>query len=72
MSSEEIKADCEKQYAIIEIARLRLVELRTICDHKNTYEGTYSWRPGCYDPAIICSDCGHLIKNLNQPIISES
>lgn len=49
MTNEEIKADCEAQYALIKKAEQRLEELRGICNHENTFIGTYSWRPGCYD-----------------------
>ncbi len=62
MTNQEIKSECEEQYAAIKKAQERLEELRKICKHENTYEGTYSWRVGCYDAATICSDCGHLVK----------
>jgi len=62
MKSEEIKNECELMYEQIEKAKNRLEELRAICKHENTYKGNYSYRIGSITPAIICSDCGSLIK----------
>lgn len=61
--SKEIKDECDFLYKIIEYANLKLTEIRNNCKHENTFEGLYSWRVGCIDPATICSDCGELIKN---------
>lgn len=46
MSNEEIKNECEAQYAAIETAKNRLKELRNVCKHEETFEGNYSWRIG--------------------------
>lgn len=62
MNQEEIKQECEKMLAQIEQANKRLTEVRSICKHPNTFEGTYSWRIGSMDLAEICSDCGEFIK----------
>jgi len=62
MSSEEIKAECELMYKAIKYSEDKLKELRAICKHENTFKGNYSYRIGVISPAIICSDCGSLIK----------
>lgn len=66
MEKNEIKLACEEAYKQIRDAEQRLKELRAICKHEETFEGNWSWRPGVIEPAIICSDCGSLIKYLNQ------
>ena len=66
-SSEEIKTECERQYANIKSAEARIKKLREICQHINTHEGLYSWRVGAIDNAILCSDCGKVLKNLSIP-----
>jgi len=58
----EIKKECEIAYDQIKKAEDRLKKLREICQHKNTFTGSYSYRVGASAPAIICSDCGELIK----------
>lgn len=62
MKQEEIKQECELMYSQIKNAEERLKELRKICKCENTFEGTWSWRVANYQPAIICSDCGNLVK----------
>lgn len=62
MKPEEIKTECELQYAAIKMAEERLKELRVICNHENTFEGNYSWRIGSILPATICSYCGTCLK----------
>lgn len=62
MTNEAIKEECTVLYETIKKAQERLEEIRALCKHENTFEGTWSWRVGCYDSAIICSDCGSLIK----------
>lgn len=62
MNPEEIKLETNNLYEKIAAANARLKELRTLCKHETTYEGLYSWRIGCIEPATICSDCGDLIK----------
>lgn len=62
MTNEEIKAECEAQYAAIKHAEKKLEWLRVECKHENTFEGNWSYRIGNIQPAIICSDCGSLIK----------
>lgn len=64
MSNEEIKSECESQYAKIKEAENRLNELREICTHENTFEGDYYWRVGASYPAKICSDCGRMVESL--------
>lgn len=72
MTAEEIKSDCEKMYQQIKDAENRLKELRSVCKHENTFEGDYSWRIGAILPAIICSDCGALMKYKGLEIVTES
>ena len=62
MKNEEIKLECDKIYSNIEEGEKRLKELRSMCKHEKTYEGTYSWRVGSYQEAEICEYCGKLIK----------
>lgn len=64
MSQEHIKRECELIYQTIKNSNNRLDEIRKICQHPNTFEGTYSWRPGSYMESIICSDCGKQIQIL--------
>ena len=64
MTQEEIKLDCENQYEIIRNAEEQLKKLRAICKHENAFAGNYSYRVGATIPAIICSDCGSVIKTL--------
>lgn len=61
-TKEQIKIDCEFAYQAIEAANKRLKELRSLCNHEETFEGNYSWRVGSIYPATICSHCGELIK----------
>ena len=65
MTPEQIKIECEQQYKAIKDAQDRLKELRAICKHETTFEGNYSWWEGSITPAIICSDCGSLVKFKN-------
>lgn len=65
MTNEEIKTECELMYAQIKQGEDRLKEIRSICKHENTFEGNWSWRVGNIQPAIICDDCGSLIKYKN-------
>lgn len=62
ISAEQIKAECDSHYLQIERSRKRIDELRAVCGHEHVHEGLYSWRIGCIDPAIICSDCGQVIQ----------
>jgi len=62
MTSQKIKTECELMYSQLRQAENRLKEIRAICKHENTFEGNWSWRVGSSTPAIICGDCGSLIK----------
>lgn len=57
-----IKEQCEQCYNQIQAANDKLAQIRETCEHAETFEGNWSWRTGSYLPAIICSDCGGLIK----------
>jgi hypothetical protein len=72
MNQEHIKRECELIYQTIKNSNDRLTEIRKNCKHPNQFNGIYSWRPGAMDDAIICSDCGELIKIIdnNPPIIT--
>ncbi len=65
MSSQEIKSECELQFHIIKEAQDRLEYLRSICPHENVFEGLWSWRIGASHNALICSDCGICVENLD-------
>jgi hypothetical protein len=62
LTAEQIKTECELHRDRIKAHTERLEEVQDNCPHENTFEGLYSWRVGCIDPAIICSDCGKMIK----------
>lgn len=64
MTQSEIKAECELMYAQIKRANERLEMLRVVCKHETTFKGNYSYRIGVILPAVICSDCGELLKYL--------
>lgn len=64
MNKEEIKIKCTHLYAEIQDAKDRLKMLREICKHEDTFEGMWEWRVGSTFPAIVCSHCGQLIKQL--------
>jgi len=67
MTNEEIKADCEVQYAALRAAEQGLKELRAICPHEIVFQGNYSYRIGSIFPAIICASCGDLIRMVDDP-----
>lgn len=69
MTQEEIKQEVETHYLAIKTAEERIKELRTLCHHPNTKNGLYSYRVGVVDEALICSDCGNVIKML-EPVSS--
>jgi hypothetical protein len=71
MKAEEIKSSCEEMYKQIRDAEAKLKELRSVCKHPNTFEGNYSWRVGSIQPAIICSDCGSLMKFTTSQLLDE-
>jgi hypothetical protein len=52
-------------------AREELENLKLACHHEDTFEGNYEWRLGASYRAIICHDCGAVIKNLDYPIPSQ-
>lgn len=72
MTQEYIKQLCEANYKKIKRANEKLEELRKICQHPNTHEGLWSWRPGSIEPAIICSDCGKLVKTIHEYILPQN
>lgn len=65
MTQQEISAECSVLFKSLEEGEKRLSELRELCSHENTFEGTFSYRVGCYQPAIICSDCRQLVKYIS-------
>jgi hypothetical protein len=66
--SEEIKKECEAIYESIRVGNERLKELRLMCKHENIIETNYSYRIGSYLPAIVCEDCGALIKLITPDV----
>jgi len=62
MEQEQIKLECEALYEVIRVARERLEEIRKDCKHPNTFDGNFSPRIGAIYPALMCSDCGHVIE----------
>lgn len=69
MTQEQIKKACEYNYKMIKDANENLEAIRNMCQHPNTHEGLWSWRLGCIDPGIICSDCGTLVKIIHPDIL---
>ncbi len=51
----------------IKNAEAEIAFIRNQCEHKHTFEGTYSWRIGNYQPVIICSDCCGLVSMIGRP-----
>lgn len=62
---EILKNTCDSCYAIISSATDCLKRMQEICPHVNEKEGLYSWRVGCIDEAVLCDDCGVLIRYKN-------
>lgn len=69
MTQGEIKQKTQEQYNAIETAEQTLKELRLLCKHPNTEQSLYSWRIGAMEQAIICSDCGELVRLIDYPEI---
>lgn len=61
---EQIKLEVEKQYDVINNARKRIKELRSICEHKEVFKGNYTDEKGATRPAVVCSYCGKFIQQL--------
>lgn len=64
MTNQDIKNECERYYEVIKNAKEKLAEIRKECKHTETFQGNYSWRVGATYPALICSSCGEVVKNL--------
>lgn len=62
MKQDEIKIEVSKACAQIKQSQQRLESLRSQCLHTNTFDGVYSYKTGLLEPAVICSDCGALIR----------
>jgi len=62
MRQSDIKKECEVAYSHIKLANEKLEYLRSICKHKKTFKGTYSYRVGSYQEADICFHCGKVIN----------
>ncbi len=64
MTQEEIK--CRHIDACMQIKASNEVinQLQKDCQHPNTFEGTYSYRVGATMHAVICFDCGAVVKDL--------
>ena len=69
MTSEDIKKECETIQNTIQACKKRLEDIQKECKHLNTVEGNFSWRIGCIDQAIFCSDCNKLITNFIPKVI---
>jgi len=62
MTGEEIKIECTSLYEKIKSSQQRLEEIRKFCPHEKTFNGNWSWRVGCIDPAEICDHCGKMLR----------
>lgn len=49
-------------FAAIKAAENELQQIRSMCKHASTYEGTWSWGPGRYVVAKICNDCDDFVE----------
>lgn len=73
--SNRIKETREVYELILKTVQEGLHQLRVNCPHEHTFQGVYQWRVGATYNAIICDDCGEVVKNLDyeinpQPCIS--
>lgn len=68
----QIKEMKELYERVIQAGQEGLKLLRASCPHEHTFKGVYQWRVGATYNAIICDDCGEVVKNLDfeftQPI----
>ncbi len=62
MNRKEIRAKAKKLRNQIALAENELIKLQGECKHPKTFTGNWQLRPGSVHPAIICSDCGNLVK----------
>lgn len=62
MTPEEIKLNCERQYANIKASEDRLVELRKQCTHSKTFIGNYSFRQAAVYKMKICYFCNEPLE----------
>lgn len=68
MNQEEIVKLRDKAYNDIRAAEILLEYIREKCNHENTYEGNYMYRPGSVIYSEICSDCGKSLKDLSKKL----
>lgn len=70
MQQENIKGTVKAYRECMALLKEAIENLQKECTHPETFEGLYSWREGCIDPAVICSHCGKLIKYVNDPLVA--
>jgi hypothetical protein len=66
-----VKETKELYYKILKDVNEGLKKLRERCPHEHTFEGDYEWRPAATFRALICDDCGAVVKNLDSQILTE-
>lgn len=64
MSNEDIKKSVEECFEQIKSAESKLVELRKICPHEQTFIGDWSYGAGRIVKAKICSNCFCFIERV--------
>jgi len=64
MTQKEIRNKRDSYYKMLQDAREGLQKLRAECYHPNTEKCTYEWASATFN-AIVCSDCGEVVKNLD-------
>ncbi len=68
MKPGEIKKECDLMQDQIEQSQNRLIELRKLCKHQNTFKGLYSYRFGVIQNALLCCYCKDVIRFIDTGI----
>ena len=62
MLPDEIKKECDSIFDNIKNQKERLEHIQEICNHPTSFIGNFSYKVGCVNPALICSDCNKILK----------
>lgn len=61
----KIKESIKEQREIIEYAKSVIEKIQETCPHENQSEQRVMWRPAAYYNAMVCDNCGKILKNLD-------